>query len=330
MNLKVENFADREKGIMEYLDRNGEPGRSTGFRCLDDFYTIKDGGVTDWTGFPASGKSYLVFELLMTQAELYGKRTLLYVPDIGNYNEIWSKLMMMYSGKNFNSKYGNKINETDILKAKDWINFHFLILGKKDHKKSVSPIEFFEFVCDYKDDVGGVASGMIDSWKNFSHDFSGKREDLYLDEVLAQRNELSEKYLKHFHTIAHATKTEIDENNISTGANGNKKKKRRVPDANDIKGGGSWYANGKCIISVDFPDKSTNSLDLFVSKTKPEGVGKVGAILGEIKLDYSRHRFYEVVNGEKKFTFTKSNDKLTNNINFDEQKTNYITDGNPF
>lgn len=306
MNLKVENFEEREKDIMQYLDRNGEPGRSTGFQCLDEFYTIKDGGCTDWTGFPASGKSYLVLELLMTQAELNGKRTMLYVPDIGNYNEVWSKLMMMYSGKNFNAKFGNKVTESDILNAKSWINFHFLILGKKDHKKSVSPIEFFEFVCDYKDEAGIVHSGMIDSWKNLSHDFFGKREDLYLDEILAQRNELSEKYLKHFHTIAHATKTEIDEDNSYTDSTGKKKRKRRVPDANDIKGGGSWYANGKCIISVDFPDKTKNSLDIFISKTKPEGVGKVGAVVDKIRLDYSRHRYYELINGEKKFSFKQT------------------------
>jgi hypothetical protein len=97
----------------------------------------------------------------MTQAEIFGKRSALYVPDIGNYNEIWSKLMMMYSGKNFNSKYGNKVTETDILKAKDWINFHFLILGKKDIKKAVSPIDYFEFVCEYKDDAGGIHDGQI-------------------------------------------------------------------------------------------------------------------------------------------------------------------------
>lgn len=50
MNLKVENFEDREKDILKYLEKNGEPGRSMGFKCMDEFYTIKDNGVTDWTG----------------------------------------------------------------------------------------------------------------------------------------------------------------------------------------------------------------------------------------------------------------------------------------
>lgn len=319
-NLKVENFEDREKDILKYLEKNGDPGRSMGFKCMDEFYTIKDNGCTDWTGHSSSGKTYLALETLMTQAEMYGKRTALFAPDIGNYNEIWSKLMMMHSGKNFNALHGNKATEDDILKCKTWINFHFLILTQIDIKKNVSPLDFWEFICEYKDDAGVIHSGLLDSWKNCSHEFGG-REDTYLDKVLAQRNALAEQYNKHFHTIAHPAKTEMEETESDTQGKGKKKYKRRVPTANDIKGGPSWFANGKCIITVDLPDKTKNGLDVYISKAKPEGVGKPGSVINRIFLDQSRHRFYEDYFGQKRFTFTKDSE-LVAPMNFNDNDPN--------
>src|SRR5690606_9659477 len=97
------------------------------------------------------------------------------------------------------------------------------------------------------------------------------------------------KYNKHFHTIAHAVK--IDQFK-------GKSNERRVPNANDIKGGGAWYANGKSIITVDFPDKSKFGVDIHISKVKHENVGKMGSIIGKLFLDGRRARYYEYINGK--------------------------------
>lgn len=289
------------KEIEIYLDKDGEPGRFCGFHCLDKHYTHKDSGITDWTGFPASGKTYFLLEVLFNLSERYGKRHILYVPDLGTYKEIISKLIKMYSGKDFTSKYHNQIKIEEIYKHIPWLQHHFIILKRKDIKKPVTAIEFWEYVCDYSDSSGIAHTGIIDSWKNMFKDFKDHgREDLYLDYALSYRNELAEEYGKHFHTIAHATKTELDENNVQNG-----KKKRRIPDANDIKGGGSWFANGKSIITIDYPDKTMNGVDIYISKTKPEDVGKVGAVIGQVFLDMQRGRYYEYHNGEKRYGFDK-------------------------
>lgn len=324
--IGVEKYSLREQEILRYLNSNGEPGLSVGFQSLEGLYSHRSTGITDWTGFPASGKTYFVLELLITLSEKYGQRHALFVPDLGNYKETWSKIFMMVSGKEFNAKYGNKATEDDIHRHKDWINHHFIILKREDIKKPITPINIWEYVCHYEDSAGIINNCLIDSWKNLYHNLDGRREDLYLDYVLNYRNELAEAHDKHFHTIAHAAKTEIDEYNVATDTDGRTKKKRRVPDANDIKGGGSWFASGKNIITVDFPDKKRNSLDIHISKTKPEGVGSVGSVLQRICLDYNRHRYYEMVNGEKRFTFTKAPAPLPANTNFDNEKY----DENPF
>lgn len=291
MNLTAIKYQDILKEATEYLDKGAEPGVKTGFHCLDEFYSHKKGGVTDWTGFPSSGKTYFCLELLMNLSIKHGQRHGLYVPDIGSNREIVAKLVKMYTGRDFNDKYHNKISHSELTISLEWIMHHFVIFKRADFKEGVTPLDFWETVCKYKDDGGIINTGLLDSWKNLKHIYSG-REDLYLDEILCVRNELAETHQKHFHTIAHAVKTEADQSG-----------KRRIPSAWDIKGGGSWFANGKSIITVDHPNKRENRVDLYISKVKPEDVGKIGSITNKLFLDLKRGRYFEKLDASAYFAF---------------------------
>ena len=294
-NIQITSLTDRTERIKTYLDNQGYPGKDTGFVTLKDLYTHKDGGVTDWTGFPSSGKTYFVLDVLFNLSERYGQVNALYVPDLGAYEDIVGKLIKMYTGKNVHPKYGNRASMADVFHSIPFLSKHFLILEKADVKKPVTPTNLWEFVCDYKGAEGGVINNLlIDSWKNLYHDIGNKREDQYLDYALSYRNELSEKYGKHFHTIAHAVKTEFED---STGSDG--KRKRRIPSAMDIKGGGAWFANGKSMATVDRPNFQETGVDVYIFKTKPEDVGKAGASINQIFLDPQRGRYYEVINGQR-------------------------------
>lgn len=290
-NLHPLNQADVFSKVYDYWENGGKPGLQLGFKCLDELYTHKHDGVTDWTGKPGSGKTYFVLECLINLSNRYGHRHGLYVPDIGSEVDVIAKLVKMHSGKDMNDKYNNKVTADVLASSMDWIFHHFVIFKKKDFKQGVTPLAFWETICGYKDDGGTLNTGLIDSWKNMKHLYSG-REDQYLDEVLSIRNELAEQNNKHFHTIAHASKTETEAGN-----------KRRIPTGEDIKGGGSWNANGKNIITVDFPDKTRNQVDIYVSKVKPEDVGHVGSIIGKLFLDKKRGRYYEVMPPHNLFAF---------------------------
>lgn len=297
MSLTPITYNDIQKDLINYLKLGGLPGTPTAFTSLNNFYSHKTGGVTDWTGFPASGKTFFCLEILLSLSEKYGLRHGLFVPDIGSPKEVIQKLLKMVTGKDFSDKYENKITEPEVLKALSWIMHHFVIFQKKDFKKGITPLTFWETVCEYKDSAGVLNTGMADSWKNFQHIYQG-REDSYLDEVLSIRNEMAEGYQKHFHTIAHAVKTELSENQAEKF-----KGKRRIPNAWDIKGGGSWFANGKSIITADFPNKEETTINLYLSKVKPEDVGKLGNVIDTIFLDLKKGRYYELYKGEKLYAY---------------------------
>lgn len=308
MNLIKLEYQDIFDEVNNYLIKGAEPGLKVGFSCFDEYYTHKEAGVTDWTGFPSSGKTYFCLEVLMNLSEKYGKRHGLYVPDIGSNKEIVAKLIKMKTGKDFHDRYHNKITAKELGHNLDWVLHHFVIFKKKDFKTGVSPLEFWEMICTYKDGEGIVHTGLLDSWKNLKHIYSG-REDLYLDEMLSVRNEMAESNNKHFHTIAHAVKTDADQSG-----------KRRIPTAWDIKGGGSWYANGKNIVTVDHPNKLENRVDLHISKVKPEDVGRIGSITDKLFLDLRKGRYYERIDSSAYYAYGHENHKppaktVVNNIN---------------
>ena len=283
MNLTPVEYKDKEIEFMKYWQNNTDEAIYVGFECVKPHYSFMLGNCTDLTGFAASGKTEVALEFMFYLSETFGIRHALYVPDIGNYKEIRRKLLHKCTGKTLNKTYHNYITEAEILQANAWIDHHFIIVQKKDATKPVSPVDFWEFVCTYKDNSGTIHTGLIDSWKNLHHEYD-TREDLYNDKILSYRNELAEAENRHFFTIAHSTKTEYDM----------KEKKRRIPDANDIKGGG-WFASGKVICTVDRPDKQNTNTDLLFSKVKPDSLGKSG-ITGEglFHFDWIKSRFYEL------------------------------------
>lgn len=293
MNLKKAEYDEKQKSFIDYWKKGGDDIFYAGFECIKERYGVTSGSCTDITGFPASGKTEFALEIQFYLSQAYGQRHAVYLPDVGNYNEVRRKLIHKYTGRGFIKKYPNYITEAEIIKAATWVDHHFIILEKKDIKNPVTPKDFFDFVADYRDNGGVLNTGLSDSWKNFFHEIKG-REDQYLDYILSYRNELAEATNKHFFTIAHATKTELEDKTNSDG-----KKKRRIPDANDIKGGGSWFANGKSIITVDYADKSNNGADLYFSKIKPDTAGRSGAVIDSLFFDWSRSRYYEVYNGQK-------------------------------
>lgn len=296
-SIKILTYDDIHNPLQKYLEQDGQPGLPVCFQTFGKLYSHKAGGVTDWTGFPASGKTYFALEVLMGLSEKFGQRHGLYVPDIGSYNEIIQKLVKMKTGKDFHKKYDNKITASELSSCLNWLLHHFVIFKKKDFKTGITPIAFWEKVAEYKDDGGKLNTGLADSWKNFKHIYNN-REDSYLDEMLSIRNEMSEDYQVHYHTIAHAVKTEL------AGALGkNDKGKRRIPTAWDIKGGGSWNANGKNIITIDRPDLHQSWVDVYVNKVKPEDVGIIGSVQNRIKLDVNKGRYYEIIAGQNLFSY---------------------------
>ena len=295
--FKILDRNDCYDDILKYREQGAVRGCFLGFPELHEHYTMSLPGCTDWTGFPMSGKSEFLLEALLNTSIYYGWKHLLYVPDVGDKNEILAILIHKITGKTFDKRFvnSNYISEDEVTRELDWVLHHFKILCKDDLKSKITPYEFWDLAAEMNRESlnnkdGGIQTATIDSWKDMKLNvgMSGEhfsRDDIYLDDVLSYRNSMAELHKMHFHILIHPIKTEKT-------ADG----KRKPPTPYDQKGGGSWFDNGKTMITVHRIDGSPNGVDIIINKAKPKSVAKIGKV--PMFFDRTTNRFYWDYNGK--------------------------------
>jgi hypothetical protein len=278
---------DCYEDILKYREQGAIRGCYLGFPILHELFTISLPGVTDFTGFPQSGKSEILLELLLNTSLFYGWKHLLYVPDVGDKNEIIAILIHKITGKTFDKRFvnSNYISEQEVTRELDWVLSHFKILHKNDMGAKVTPYEFWNLAVTMD-----VQTATIDSWKDMKHGVglngeTFQRDDKYLEDVLSYRNAMAEKYKKHFFTVIHP----------KSGTEKDKDGNRKAPKPDDLKGGSEWWNNGKTMITVHRVEGHKNKVQFIVTKAKPKTVAKQG--MCEMYFDFKLNKFYWDYNG---------------------------------
>ena len=278
--FKVTSPQDVLNNLFNYRDNYHEKGVYLGFEKIDEFYSMQLGNCTDWTGFPMSGKTQVLMELLLNTSLYYGWKHLIYFPDVGNNVEIIADFIQKKTSKSFDPKKPNTITNAEIEKEIEWITDHFKVLTKTDVKAKMTPMEFWDYAVELKK-TEGLHTASIDSWKDMFHDYEKYGGyATYLEFALPYRNHIAEEHNLHLHTIIHPKLTEKE--------NG----KRSVPTPYDLKGGSEWFNSGKCMITVHRPILEENIAEIHFNKIKPRSVGKIGHC--ELRFDLSTLTYYDI------------------------------------
>jgi hypothetical protein len=271
--FEITKASDVDLKLRKYRDNYNTKGQYLGFADIDKHYSMMLGTCTDWTGFPMSGKTQVLMELLMNTSKYYGWKHLVYFPDVGNNVEIIADLIHKKTGKSFNPDSHNAITDAEIANEINWITHHFKILTKSNVKAKMTPFQFWDFAVELKKSEG-LETACIDSWKDLSHpynEFGGYAT--YLEVVLPYRNQIAEDNNLHLHTIIHPKLTEKVQG------------KRLAPTPYDLKGGSEWFNSGKCMVTVHREDITTNQVQIFFNKIKPRSCGSVGDCVLHFDLD---------------------------------------------
>jgi hypothetical protein len=277
---KITEPSDVLKQLKTYRDTYHERGVYLGFEKIDEFYSMQLGGCTDWTGFPMSGKTQVLMELLMNTSVFYGWKHLIYFPDVGNNVEIIADFIHKKTNKSFDPKKPNVITDQDIEREIEWVTEHFKVLTKVDVKAKLTPMAFWDMAAELKR-TEGLQTASIDSWKDMNHpydEFGGYAT--YLEYCLPYRNHIAEENNLHLHTIIHPKLTEK--------VNG----VRSVPTPYDLKGGSEWFNSGKSMVTVHRPDVSHNLVEIHFNKIKPRSIGKIGKC--ELHFDINTLTYYDI------------------------------------
>lgn len=257
--------------------RGGVPrGQSTGWRGLDELYSVAPGQWTVVTGMPGSGKSEFLDALLVNLAEAGNWLFAVYSPENFPPETHLAKLCEKRARKPFNEGKTPRMSTKEFSDASLWILERFLWLDT-DLK---SPESLIESALLYN--VGDRRLGVVlDPWNTLEHQRGGMNETDYVSFVLTEVTKMARAANAHIWLVVHPAKIFRNREGV-----------RPVPTPYDISGSAHWYNKADNILCVHRAQgEDSQDVEIHVQKVRFKNVGHVG--LCGLKYDKVTGRYFE-------------------------------------
>lgn len=321
----IKSIESIQSSLVALRDKGVQRGESTGFKCLDELYSIRKGTFTIVLGSPTHGKSEFIFEMLINRA-MKGDKAIILSPETGNAEEITMELIHKYLQKSAYKSNPYSCTDKEFYSAVNWVDDNFAIADDED--KSYSFTELTAEISKYEREKNVIFSNvMAEPWNELNHklalnDNSG-RQDLAIEDELTFLRKYCKKENKHFFLSFHpAFQTLVREKGSSISY-------YEMPKAREAAGGQATLRKAFSWINIWRPPVgllnehgqpfSDNQLIVQIEKSKPKGVGKKGECT--LFFDWKQNRYYEEIDGRIKYAFEhESNEnkfQLSPNTNFD-------------
>lgn len=251
---------------MEYSWFNDDPnGLPTHFPCIAPYWSWLPGEVTAVTGWPGSGKSEFMLQLMLIKSVYEPAwKWALYVPENMPAKSVITKLVQSYVGQTANPKSSFRMSFAQYQEAAKWVLAHFVLINPR---KVTSLAELLaalkQAVADHK-----VKGGLIDPWNALASNLKdyGGREDEMLRHQLNDVLDFAEDFEQCVVICAHPAGQARDQ---GTGA-------LKVPDQYSISGGRMWPNKVDNFLVVHRPnadsDPRDQTVDFYARKIKQESL----------------------------------------------------------
>ena len=270
----------REEVVALWKAGGYPPGSSTGWPSLDPLYTV---GMSQWTlitGTPNSGKSEWLDALMVNLARREKWKFLIYSPENHSLALHHAKIIEKYVGKPFNPGPNERVSETELNAAEDWMTgkFHFCKPDKPD-------------MCSILDEaahhVTSVANTwktgvVIDPWNQLEHHRPANlNETEYVSQTLSDVIERVRTYGIHLWLVAHPAKQQKDRDG-----------KYPVPTPRDVSGSAHFWNKADNAITV-WRDLAEGGQDvqIHVQKVRWKHIWRIG--VATLKYDRVTGRYHE-------------------------------------
>lgn len=234
-----------EREIDQLYEEGEKPGLSTGWKNLDEHYTVRPGEVTVITGIPNSGKSNWLDSLLVNLAKEHNWSFGVFSPENQPVANHVARLMEKYGRVPFRPGPTERMTQDQKRDLRDWIDFYFAF---------ILPDDGDEWTLDYilKSAAAlvrrrGVRGLVIDPWNELEHQRPKElTETEYTAKCLKKVRLFARKHQVHVWIVAHPAKMYRD-----------KEGKYPVPTLYDING------------SAHFRNKADNGIVVWRNLTEP-------------------------------------------------------------
>lgn len=298
------------KNIMDFLPQIEKlrkegltRGNITGFKCLDELYSVKKGSYTTVLAEPGHGKSEFILEICMNQALKYGEVSLICSPETGNTEEVVAELLHKYTGKSMLISNYNHLEDKEFYVALEWLNYHFVV---PDDVKSYSIQGLFEFADQWeKENQRKINIIVGEPYNELDHDMSkfGTRQDLYIEWLYSYFRRECRKSNRHFFLSIHPTTQQpVTEKGVTYYPK---------PLPRQAAGGQAAFRKAMTWITLWRPPSALtdssgwqyrdNEVHVYIDKAKPKGVSYKGNC--KLFFDWKRNRYYEEIDNVEKYAF---------------------------
>lgn len=264
--------------------KNGLPkGDPTGWKSLDEFYSVALGQWTLITGIPGHGKSEFLDALMMNLATRHGWVFSIFSPENQPHELHVAKLLEKFVRKPFSEGPSERIQADELPGALAWMDSHFRFI--KPHPELQIPSinvvmdASARFINAHDKDEGRVNKYgiVIDPWNELEHRRpTHQSETEYISETLATVRQFAREWNIHVFMVAHPRILHRDKDG-----------KRPVPTPYDVSGSAHWFNkadNCICVWRDTNPEIRTQEVKIYVQKVRFKNCGRVG----EVALNYDR------------------------------------------
>ena len=254
--IRVSDFSDR----IDRLHQFGYPkGFTVGDRSFDDHLRFIGGQWTLVLGFPYSGKSEVVDQVVLSLAYRYDWRFGMFSSENMPYEYHFTKLAEKYTGRRW-----HEITGKELVRAKQWIHEHFFWINISDADLTL------EYILEkYEELVSalGLNGFVLDPWNQIEHIIpKGMQEHQYVSMALSKITSFVQRTDTHLWLVTHPTKPQK--------AKDGRPLPPRLADAS-----GSMHFVNKCYNGmVVWRDFENNTSEVQVQKVKFKFLGKHGVV----------------------------------------------------
>jgi twinkle protein len=262
--------ADFEERLNDLWFKGTGKGASTGYPALDIIYTVVPGQLTVVTGYPSSGKSNFVDQLMVNLGKSEDWKFALC--SFENAPEIHiSRLMEIYKEKRFFSG-NNRMSDDERKEAFKWVDDHFSFLTSE----SAEPATIDSILARLKVAVSrsGIRGAVIDPY-NYIETSRESSETESISNMLTKIQAFAKSYGVHIWFVAHPSKMQRSGNDLPR------------PDGMAISGSMAWWAKADVGLTIHRLEHHT---ELVVWKCRYRWVGTQGECKMEFQKDSGTYK----------------------------------------
>jgi len=260
----LSDAATFESRLNDLYAKGDGKGLSTGFKNVDRIYTVVPGQMTVVTGYPSSGKSNFVDQLMVNLGKSADWKFA--IASFENVPEVHiARLMEIYTGKRFHEG-ANRMEEFEMREAFKWVNDHFLFIDQGEEPNTLDSILTRARAAVRRMGIRGL---VIDPYNYIDLDRSGTETEA-ISQMLTRVKQFAQANDCHVWFVAHPAK--INRAGVD----------QPRPDGMSISGSMAWWAKTDVGLTVH---RTKTDTQIAVWKCRYRWVGQQG----ETTLEFNKN-----------------------------------------